>query len=54
MTETLIVQKQPTYLPNFVRENGFRIYFHFLSSFLPKNIKYEKNFDVIFQPKCSL
>ena len=27
---------------------------NFLSSFLPKNTGYEKNFDVIFRPKCSL
>ena len=26
----------------------------FLSFFLPKNTKYEKKFDVIFRPKCSL
>ena len=70
MTETLIVQKVAyiyavllererfLYLFSVLRTMSYECEKNFrknlLSSFLPKNTEYEKNFDVIFKPKGSV
>ena len=56
----VLLKKKRTVSVSFISfekyELGMRKNFseNFLSFFLPKNIEYEKNFDVIFRPKRSL
>ena len=70
MTETLIVQKVAFFYAVLLERERFLYLFSvlrtmsyecekkfrkkLLSSFLPKNTEYEKNFDVIFEPKGSV
>ena len=69
MTVTLLVQKVAyvyavllererfLYLLSVLRNMSYeleKIFEKFFVLFLPKNIKYEKHFDTILRPKCSL